>query len=310
MIMNEIMKFEYEGCEISFLTGENTEINATQMAKRFSCQPIDWLKTDNAQRLITAYSVLKNISTADLVRVVQGGSPEKQGTWMHKDIALLFAHWLSPEFYFWCNDISFYLFRCGIVAAEEEARKGVVYSLTEFAKKIKNANTGNTRLGRTKVFQILRQEKILDKHNRPNKPYLERGWFELEPSKNCCYVKRTKVTEEGWPNLLPLFFPVQQQGDNSELIKLVIDLKDEILLIKDTFNKTESNQPNFNNQLLNKAIQNLNKYIQESKDLQTEMNELKLSVQNRVGREESLFKEVINRLHHLEQLEHGKIIDE
>lgn len=27
-----------------------------------------------------------------------------QGTWMHEDVALEFARWLSPEFAIWCND--------------------------------------------------------------------------------------------------------------------------------------------------------------------------------------------------------------
>jgi hypothetical protein len=32
----ETKKFEFEGNEITFLTGENIEINATQMAKKFN----------------------------------------------------------------------------------------------------------------------------------------------------------------------------------------------------------------------------------------------------------------------------------
>ena len=106
--METIKKFKFEGNKITFLTGENIEINATQMAKRFNTKPDNWLRTDQASRLIDAYSVSHNCDADDLVRVVAGGIPEKQGTWMHEDIALPFAQWLSPEFYIWCNDRSDY----------------------------------------------------------------------------------------------------------------------------------------------------------------------------------------------------------
>ena len=33
---------------------------------------------------------------------IQGGGI--QGTWMHEDVALEFARWLSPAFAIWCND--------------------------------------------------------------------------------------------------------------------------------------------------------------------------------------------------------------
>ena len=74
------------------------------MAKPFGKQPSDWLKTQYAKDYINAYSVRTNIRTADLVIVRQGAEPHKQGTWMHKDIAIEFASWLNPLFGIWCND--------------------------------------------------------------------------------------------------------------------------------------------------------------------------------------------------------------
>lgn len=39
------------------------------------------------------------------MRVTKGGNDKKlQGTWMHEDVALEFARWLSPAFAIWCND--------------------------------------------------------------------------------------------------------------------------------------------------------------------------------------------------------------
>lgn len=79
-------------------------INATQMAKPFGQKPNFWLKTQQANDLLKAMSVVKKINTADLVVVRQGGNPQLQGTWFQEDVALLFAQWLSPEFYIACND--------------------------------------------------------------------------------------------------------------------------------------------------------------------------------------------------------------
>ena len=79
--MNEIKKFEYEGNELTFLTGENTMVNATEMASFFDVKPNFWLKTDGAQRIIDKYAELKNINTADLVQIRQGGNDKNaQGT--------------------------------------------------------------------------------------------------------------------------------------------------------------------------------------------------------------------------------------
>lgn len=77
-------------------------INATQMAKPFNRKPLDWLKTQQAKDLQQALSVVTKINTADLQIVRQGGV--NQGTWLHEDLALLFAQWLSPKFYLACNN--------------------------------------------------------------------------------------------------------------------------------------------------------------------------------------------------------------
>lgn len=39
--MNTSVVYDYKGSQISFMSGENVMVNATQMAKPFSKQPID-----------------------------------------------------------------------------------------------------------------------------------------------------------------------------------------------------------------------------------------------------------------------------
>lgn len=103
MTANQI--FQYNGTPITFQIGGTLMVNATQMAKPFGKQPIFWLNNQSTKEFLAQLSELRNLSSADLVRVTKGGNDKKlQGTWMHEDVALEFARWLSPAFAIWCND--------------------------------------------------------------------------------------------------------------------------------------------------------------------------------------------------------------
>lgn len=128
---------EYNGNNISFARKDDKTvmINATEMAKPFGKQPIDWMKTDAANAFINEFSKLKNISLADIQVVRRGGN--NPGTWLHEDVAMEFARWLSPAFAIWCNDRIKELLTTGktilpsdylsalkaLVAAEEEKQR-------------------------------------------------------------------------------------------------------------------------------------------------------------------------------------------
>jgi hypothetical protein len=77
-------------------------VNATEMAKPFEKQPIEWLRNQQSKEFLEELSVLRICSTESLVQVKKGGA--NQGTWMHEDVAMEFARWLSPRFGIWCND--------------------------------------------------------------------------------------------------------------------------------------------------------------------------------------------------------------
>ena len=94
----EMVEIDHNRFAAEILHG-NARINMTQMAKPFGKRPADWLKYDEAKEYISAIAVVRNIVTADLIEVRQGGTPEMQGTWCNdRRIALRFAQWLSPEF--------------------------------------------------------------------------------------------------------------------------------------------------------------------------------------------------------------------
>lgn len=47
--MSSIINFDYKGSEISFMSGGNVIVNATQMAKPFGKPPKDFLKTEQTK---------------------------------------------------------------------------------------------------------------------------------------------------------------------------------------------------------------------------------------------------------------------
>ncbi len=147
--MNNPVVYSYKGSEISFMGGENVMINATQMAKPFGKQPIDWLKTNQSKDYIETFSKLKFISLADLVQVIKGGN--NPGTWMHEDVALEFARWLSPAFAIWCNDRIKELLKTGVttVSNDDEA---IAYAMTVLNKRLEIAKQEKAMLEQQNTY--------------------------------------------------------------------------------------------------------------------------------------------------------------
>lgn len=110
---NEI--FNYNGNPITFQIGEATMVNATQMAKPFGKLAKDWLSNKSTKEFLSTLSAVRTIPLTGLVEIKQGGNGE-QGTWLHEDVALEFARWLSPAFAIWCNDRIKEILKYGITA--------------------------------------------------------------------------------------------------------------------------------------------------------------------------------------------------
>jgi hypothetical protein len=103
--MSDITKHEYEGELIGFdFTGRDKLINATQMAKSFKKNVADFLRLKNTKQFVAALEArYGNSHNGDrrVLEVIQGGTPDSQGTWMDELLAIKFAGWLSPEFEIW-----------------------------------------------------------------------------------------------------------------------------------------------------------------------------------------------------------------
>lgn len=140
--------YNYNGNNITFQLGNgDVMVNATEMAKAFGKTPKDYLRTQSAQELINALSVRLKCLTADLVKVVQGG--DIQGTWLHEDIALDFAQWLSVDFKLWCNDRIKELLKTGVTTISDEDE--AIYNAMNILQKRLEASKQQVQMLENKV---------------------------------------------------------------------------------------------------------------------------------------------------------------
>ena len=215
--LNENQIFQYNGSPITFQKGDSVMVNATEMAKPFGKRTNDFLSSKSTNELICSLSVKTGISATELVIVNQGG--RNQGTWLHEDLALIFAQWLSPDFYLWCNDRIKELLTHGITATQPTLEQIINNPdlIISLATQLKNEREEKARLlsensrllpkasfvdkiidtggkidvgqaakllklpfGRNKLFEELRKTGIFFKNrNEPKQQYIESGYFEL-----------------------------------------------------------------------------------------------------------------------------------
>lgn len=123
-----IQRFDYQGNTITFDTGDGPMVNATEMARAFGKRVKDWLRLAATREFLKALADYRGegkgrisplaenqqvtegdgetlqANRTDYVKVVHGGKNGIHGTWMHEDVAMEFARWLSPKFAIWTND--------------------------------------------------------------------------------------------------------------------------------------------------------------------------------------------------------------
>lgn len=149
MNSGEFKPFIYEGNQITFETGNEVMVNATQMAKQFGKLPNDWLRLPGTQEFINELSIARKSRNCDYQAVItRAGAPETGGgTWLHEDAAIEFARWLSPKFAIWCNDRIKELLTTGVATvADDDA--AILHAMQVLQKRVeareielKEANT-------------------------------------------------------------------------------------------------------------------------------------------------------------------------
>ena len=115
--MNTPIVYDYKGSKISFANGKNVMVNAIEMAKSFGKRPAKWLELPSTKEFLAALTDVRK-SDFVLIQTDKGGISGGGGTWMHEDVALEFARWLSPAFAIWCNDRIKELLKYGMTASQ------------------------------------------------------------------------------------------------------------------------------------------------------------------------------------------------
>lgn len=137
--------FQYNGSPITFSNGDSVVVNATEMAKPFGKSTTHWLRNQSTQEFIKELSRLRNRNVNDLVQVVNGGSNGEHGTWLHEDVAMEFARWLSPAFAIWCNDRIKELLTTGVTTTRNDD-EAIAYAMMVLQKRLDESKAEKERL--------------------------------------------------------------------------------------------------------------------------------------------------------------------
>lgn len=167
MLTNQIKIYQYNGSPVTFQMGDSVMVNATEMAKPFNKVAKDWLRTKSAEEFITALSAVRQICPSALVQAVKGGNGE-QGTWMHEDVALEFARWLSPSFAIWCNDHIKELLTTGVTTASDDD-DCIAHAMEILNRRLEQAKAEKLLLEE----KTIAQEKVI-KEQAPQVEYCQR----------------------------------------------------------------------------------------------------------------------------------------
>ena len=109
-------------------------VNATEMAKSFDKRPAKWLELPSTKEFLAALTAIRKSDTA-LIQTNSGGINGGGGTWMHEDVALEFARWLSPAFAIWCNDRIKELLTQGVATVSDDD-EAIFYAMRVLQRRI------------------------------------------------------------------------------------------------------------------------------------------------------------------------------
>lgn len=105
----ELMIKQFDGSNIFFM--EDGWFNATSAAKAFGKDVRNWIKLDGVEEYIlivlaelqSARGTAIALQRTDLIKIFRGSPENGGGTWLHPELAVEFARWLSVKFARWCD---------------------------------------------------------------------------------------------------------------------------------------------------------------------------------------------------------------
>lgn len=210
--------FQYNNNPVTFRSENGvTYMSATEMAKPFNKQPYEYLRLPSTNELIKAVAGKFRIVDNQIVIKERGGLGGGGGTWLHEDVALDFAQWLSVDFRLWCLDRLKELLTQGVATVRNDD-EAIAYAMDVLHKRLarskqqleqahkqvaalapkaelmdkvldtdqkidvgQSAKILGLPFGRNTLFQKLRERGIFFcNRNEPKQEYINRGYFELK----------------------------------------------------------------------------------------------------------------------------------
>jgi hypothetical protein len=86
------------GAEIISLRAKDGYVNATAMCKAANKMWADYRRLRTTEEFLAELESDMGIPISELIQSLKGGNPELQGTWVHPQVAIHLAQWLSPRF--------------------------------------------------------------------------------------------------------------------------------------------------------------------------------------------------------------------
>jgi hypothetical protein len=93
-------------------------INATKLCQAAKKNFGHYMENKNTKQFIKELESVVGIPTTELIHKIQGGSPDKQGSWVHYKLAIHCAQWCCPKFAVAVSDLVF-RYATGQVTTEE-----------------------------------------------------------------------------------------------------------------------------------------------------------------------------------------------
>lgn len=158
---NQIQVFQYNGSPVTFNSGDSVMVNATEMAKPFGKSAKHWLLNQSTKDFIEELAKVRNLTISEIVQVRVGSPENGGGTWMHEDVAMEFARWLSPAFAIWCNDRIKELMTKGTTSIAQLSRKELALMVVQAEEEKERLALENTQ----KALEIERQQSTIELQN-------------------------------------------------------------------------------------------------------------------------------------------------
>lgn len=97
---NNIQTLSFNNTPVFFTN--DAYLNATAIAAHFNKKPIEWLRLPSTEEYITALCKKQEVGKSHFLKTTRGKG--KNGTWLHRRLAVPFARWLNVEFAIWCDE--------------------------------------------------------------------------------------------------------------------------------------------------------------------------------------------------------------